>query len=473
VIAEAELQTLETATQNIELTDKQCDAWWALHDPNVLEVLFGGAKGGAKTVLACIFAMTYAIELADTYGIKPSQYPVPVGFMGRKYGKHFRDTTLETWKEVIPAGGYTIRDQAGEIVIQDRVKVDFGGFDSQETVNKFNSAEYVFFVVDQAEELTRDDVAVLRASLRRKIKGQVPHYVGLFTANPADCFLKDDFLVKPDPRRRFVKALPTDNPHLPDGYIDRLKDSFRHRPELLAAYLHGSWDALAGADIIIKDYWVANANLLYRIGSKTYKAIACDPARFGDDETVIYYLENGDIKDVEIFGQRDTMYTAGMLNIMAEKHKSFPTEKIVIAIDTTGGLGAGPADRLVEMGCNVMSVNSSERAIDAKFLNRRAGMWWHAGELFGSGEHELHYDDPELKRQLSAVKYTFKQGRIAVEGKDDIKKRLGRSPDRADAYVIGLHALQSVTATEDQRKANKPGFLSTFLYQETSSPWGV
>ena len=35
-------------------------------------------------------------------------------------------------------------------------------------------------------------------------------------------------------------------------------------------------------------------------------------------------------------------------------------------------------------------------------------------------------------------------GRSGIEPKADIKKRLGRSPDRADAYVNGLYALQFV-----------------------------
>ncbi len=33
---------------------------------------------------------------------------------------------------------------------------------------------------------------------------------------------------------------------------------------------------------------------------------------------------------------------------------------------------------------------------------------------------------------------------ILIESKADIKKRLGNSPDRADAYVNGLYALQFV-----------------------------
>ena len=57
---------------------------------------------------------------------------------------------------------------------------------------------------------------------------------------------------------------------------------------------------------------------------------------------------------------------------------------------------------------------------------------------------ELKNIDPKLKGQLTTPTYAFRNGKILIEAKADIKKRLGRSPDRADAYVNGLWALQFV-----------------------------
>ncbi len=48
-------------------------------------------------------------------------------------------------------------------------------------------------------------------------------------------------------------------------------------------------------------------------------------------------------------------------------------------------------------------------------------------------------DSDELIADLSAIRYEFTQdGRIKLEGKDDVRKRLGRSPDRADALVLSM-----------------------------------
>jgi len=59
---------------------------------------------------------------------------------------------------------------------------------------------------------------------------------------------------------------------------------------------------------------------------------------------------------------------------------------------------------------------------------------------FGHTAREL----TKLKVQLATPTYEFRNGKILIESKSEIKKRLGCSPDRADAYVNGLYAMQFV-----------------------------
>ncbi|MHC4677039.1 MAG: hypothetical protein ACYTBZ_31550 [Planctomycetota bacterium] len=75
------------------------------------------------------------------------------------------------------------------------VCIDFGGLDKQENINKFNSAEYGFIAIDQAEETSRDDVSVAQGSLRLKIKGVPLSYKELYTANPRQCWLREEFIL--------------------------------------------------------------------------------------------------------------------------------------------------------------------------------------------------------------------------------------------------------------------------------------
>ena len=218
------------------------------------------------------------------------RHPLPVGFLGRKRAVDFYSTTLETWKKIIPAHCYEIKQQDKEIVIDGKVKIDFGGLDDQETVNKFNSAEYAFYAIDQAEETERGDVSVLAGSLRLKREGIQPKYKRLYTANPAECWLKEDFINNPRPEYRYIPALPTDNPHLPDNYLKTLDDAFGYDPVLLAAYKDGNWDAMQSMATLIT---MAKLEVLKGINHAWYinqDIVVTDPS-LGGDECVTYQQE--------------------------------------------------------------------------------------------------------------------------------------------------------------------------------------
>ena len=69
-----------------------------------------------------------------------------------------------------------------------------------------------------------------------------------------------------------------------------------------------------------------------------------------------------------------------------------------------------------------------------RFRNLRAQMWWQLREDLRNGVIGLP-DDAELFRELCIVQFEDENGTVTIESKDEIRKRLGRSPDRADAVV--------------------------------------
>jgi len=437
-----------------KLTKRQTEAYQALDDPTVVDVLYGGAKGGGKSFFLCVWVFQLAVHIANTFNLQPTPKPIHAGWMGRKQATDFTSTTLQTWQDVIPDDNYQIKagteKHPKHILIQGRIAVDFGGLDRREDINKFNSAEYGFMAIDQAEETAKDDVAVLQGSRRLKIHGHPLYYKGLYTANPANCWLKDDFIPDSAPYRRFVQALPSDNPHLPDSYIDMLKDSFGHRPELLEAYLYGSWDLADDVDQVLKAIWLEQAGGFTQIKfqPQTRKYITCDVARYGDNETVNYYMHDTDIVDEVIYGQRGIDYTVNRLTAWSNQHNQCP-----VIVDE-GGVGGGVVDVLASNGINVIAANSATRPDQTNpmytYGNKRAEVWDYAARTLSRGEVELHHKDPMLRKQLCTPKYKYSNGRIYIESKEEITKRLGRgqSPDRADAYVNGLYYGRNVTPTD-------------------------
>lgn len=444
------------------LTDKQALAWNTINRPEVTEIMYGGAKGGGKSHFLCVWIFCEAMRIARKFSLMRCDNPVHVGWMGRKQATDFAGTTLQTWRQVIPSEYYELKGgterDIKHIIIDGRVCVDYGGLDKQEHIQKFNSAEYCFIAIDQAEETNRDEVAVLRASRRMKINDQEPDYKGLYTANPAQCWLKDEFVDAPTASRRFVQALPADNPHLPESYIETLRDSFGHRPELIEAYLHGSWEAFEGDDQVILERWIIAAMTRER-SIYDGKVISCDPARFGDDETVIYVFDGTRVIDEYYWGKSKTTMISNKIEELSRHHGN------CAAVVDEIGVGGGVVDELKDMGVKVISFNSSAASsMKEDYYNLRAEAWMTVSKMFNNNQIAMAgHIDYTLKKQLLYPRYEFKtNGKIIIEGKDKIKQRLGCSPDRADAYVMGLWAVkniesaqQGISASEHQRLLQK------------------
>ena len=436
------------------LTDRQKQAYRELGLPEVVDLCYGGAKGGGKSWFLCVWNFVNAVHFHNRFKLtRRSNVPHPF-WMGRKQATDFTSTTLQTWQDVIPQSYYEIKGASDKhpkhILIAGTVAIDFGGLDRQEDINKFNSAEYMTISVDQAEETTRDEVSFLRASRRYKFRNTKFDYKGLFTANPAQCWLKEDFILNPRPGCRFIQALPSDNPHLPETYLDTLRESFGHRPEMLEAYLHGNWDSLEGADQVIKDSWIRTAQERALSSLKRRPRVVCDPARFGDDERVIYYAETTNVLEQDIKGETSTIQTARDMIAMSRRHGDCP---MVVEED---GIGGGVIDALNDLGYPPIVFTASARANNSeRYGNQRSEAWMVCGKHFADAEVEFRHENfsrndlTTLIHQLTTPRYKIKNGRIFVEDSAEIKKRLGSSPDRATAYVLLDWSYDKVPVLQD------------------------
>lgn len=439
---------------------KQSQAWHAIRDPEVDELLYGGAKGGGKSVFGCLCSYIMAYSIAQKYFREPPEHPLTVGFMGRKVAKDFTDTTLGTWKRFVPANRYVIKGKPAEIIIHKRVKIWTGGLDRSEDIQKFNSAELAFGFIDQAEETNMDDIMALRAALRLTINGEELDYKLIFTANPRPGWLKNEFIMNPSKNKRFIQALPSDNPLLPKSYIPKLRDAFKHRPELLQAYLYGDWSALEGPDNVIKDIWIEAASKVTFHQHKPRHLLVCDVARYGDDETVIMHLEETQIvwEDTIAYGKKPTTHTSGTLQKLSHRLGGLP---IVVDED---GVGGGVVDELKDMGEEVHGIIHQEKSDEPeRFANVRAEMYDNGGRMFADHDVQLHKPPPEymddyliLRNQLCVPRYKFRGGKLLITPKDEIKAELGRSPDWDNTYIMGLYGLRWARRPKKEREKDKP-----------------
>jgi hypothetical protein len=108
------------------------------------------------------------------------------------------------------------------------------------------------------------------------------------------------------------------------------------------------------------------------------------------------------------------------------------------------GLGAGVFDRLVELGHSVGEIRGGQPAVEPDdFINRRSEWYWNLRNRFERGEIDIDPLDTELAKQLVAIKWKMtSKGQIAVESKDEMRKRGVSSPDRADALAYALAGVE-------------------------------
>jgi hypothetical protein len=118
------------------------------------------------------------------------------------------------------------------------------------------------------------------------------------------------------------------------------------------------------------------------------------------------------------------------------------TGATILHIDATGvGFGFLSDIRRRIPGVAVMPFVAAGRAVDhVQFENRRAEAHWNMRDRLRRRDidfFQMQHAD-ETVAQLSSIRYRIKKGRIIVEPKEEVRKRIGRSPDDSDALLLAV-----------------------------------
>jgi len=165
--------------------------------------------------------------------------------------------------------------------------------------------------------------------------------------------------------------------------------------------------------------------------------VTCDVARFGGDETVIGQRVGPRVRIRHTYRGKPITATAG--RIMAVARETVPAATTIVIDDD--GVGGGVTDilreKLVPLGYTVVGFNANATAYQPDdYPNRRSELWFAMADAL---PHLDLDDDDQLAADLTSPIYDYDMhGRRKVEPKDDTKKRLGRSPDRADMVLLTL-----------------------------------
>ncbi|HTO84007.1 MAG TPA: terminase B [Methylomirabilota bacterium] len=163
-----------------------------------------------------------------------------------------------------------------------------------------------------------------------------------------------------------------------------------------------------------------------------------DVARFGADRTALAKRRgNVLLEPVTYWRNKDLKQSADEV-AKAYEACDDADRPFAIMVDSIG-YGAGVADILRSMGYPARDVNVGQTPDDkARFSLLRDELWWRAREWLETRNCVLP-DDQDLIGELTVAKYSFTHdGKVQVEGKDEMKKRAVQSPDLADAFCLTL-----------------------------------
>jgi hypothetical protein len=163
------------------------------------------------------------------------------------------------------------------------------------------------------------------------------------------------------------------------------------------------------------------------------KRLGIDVARFGDDRTVIFPRQGiVAFTPREMRHVRDSAATVDIANATIYKKNEWGSE--MEFFDDTFQWATGAIDHMRAAGHSPIAVSFDRPSANPKYVNMRAQCWMEMSEWIKRGGSLPNV--PGLVQELTAPTYGFRSGAFLLEPKDAIKKRLGKSPDLADALAL-------------------------------------
>lgn len=392
--------------------------------------LFGGALGSGKSRWLRWMAVYWLMDYWARYQIKG----IRAGVFSEDYPS-LNDRHLTKIKYEFPSWLGKFNESKHEFTLAPEYGNGIIAFRNLDDPEKYLSVEFAVECVDEINRNPKPVFIELRKRLRWPGVKDVKFLAG---CNPiGEAWVKNMWVKRLFPSEEkeqyefvFVPALPTDNPHLDESYYKSLESLPENQRK---AMLEGNWDAFdegldeKGYIRLITDRELQASTVLSGEHSG-YKILGVDPAAGGDNSAIV--LKSGNLQEV-LFNQK-LQNTMDLVGVIMDKYRSSKADFIVI--DKTG-VGQGVFDRIKELDYPVRGVSFGEKSEDPQFANLKAEWHWREREWLLSGgrlKHDVSWNEFEV------VKYKNKDGKIAIQPKEELFREGIMSPNVVDASVLTM-----------------------------------
>jgi len=268
----------------------------------------------------------------------------------------------------------------------------------------------------------------------------------------------------PGKSRTFIPATLDDNPFLKDtNYLAQLagmQDRERR------AYMLGEWDVGQedAPDQCVPSAWVMQAQARWKPDGwkgTTMTCMSMDPAGGGSDSEVILYRHGEWFSEpMKTKGDETADGSRAAAKIVEVRRHS-----AAVIVDVGGGYGGAVTLRLKDNGIAAYPFNGANKSTTRTrdkalaFYNKRAEAWWQLREALNPDQEGgctiALPPGPEVLADLCAPKWELNANGIQLEGKKNIRERLGRSPDVGDAIVMCLSEGLAVMTRRLEDRGNR------------------
>lgn len=399
-------------------------------DSDVETILYGGAAGGGKTMLGCMWQI-----------LRRLKYPGTRSLIGRAKLDTLKKTTMATFFQVaheigLKAGEDFIYNQQSHIIKfsngSEIILADLFLYPSDPMMTDLGGLEITDAFIDEATEITEKAYSIVSSRIRYKLNefGLKPKI--LLTCNPSKGWIYNQFYLPYKNQNlpehlAFVQALPGDNLYLPESYVTsltRLPEADRKR------LLEGDWEFDNSSDRL---YMYDELMRCFREPMNVGEGyITADIARLGKDRTVLCVWKGLSCIDIVVLKQKRQDEVKAEIQRLMNEH----SVRLSNVLADADGVGGGLVDSL---RCREF-MNGSKAVRGTQYMNLKADCYFRLGELIDKNEitFPIRYQEDIIK-ELELVRRVDpdKEGKLRVTSKDTISQRTGGiSPDIADAIMM-------------------------------------
>lgn len=420
---------------------KECAKAWL--DPTVTEVVYGGAKGGGKSFLGCSLILGDALMYAGTHY-----------FIARTSLTNLRKHTIPSIYQVLDGWGitseyykYNGQDNYFEFYNKSKVYLlDAKYQPSDEHYYRFGSMQMTRGWIEEAGEFEPEAKSNLQASIGRwkNTEYNLPPKL-LQTCNPSKNYLYSEYYKpfkegKLKPYVRFIQAFAQDNEHLPEGYIENLERALSDAEK--QRLLYGDWESENDPLVLMTYDKILEAFTNEFIVPKDPRYITADIAYEGSDIFVIGVWYDRVLKDIVAIDKIDETQIAKKIHELRIRHRvplgnvAYDADGLKLFVRQSAKVGS-----LV----GASPIHNHWKAINGeKYFNYKAQMYFYLAKEIE--ENRIYIDCKDYRKQIIEELEQIRRMQRAddneplrLEKKDDLRKRLGRSPDFADMIAYRMH----------------------------------